>query len=205
MYLCILLNVSIMLTYNNHMPPVVLPEYGRNIQNMLDRCLEIEDRQERTLCARSIIDAMSILFPQQGDQKSNRMRLWEHLYLMSDFRLDVDVPFEISRPEEFDTRPDRVAPGSGVANRRVYGCLLELMVAEAARMEPGDRRDELVYLLANQMKKQLMAVTPDGVDDERVFRDLYEMSEGALNISPDEVQLCQFNIIAPPGKKKKKK
>ena len=194
-----------MLTYNNHMPPVVLPEYGRNIQNMLDRCLQIEDRDERTLCARSIIDAMVVLFPQQGDQKSNRLRLWEHLYLMSDFKLDVDVPFEISRPAEFDTRPDRVAPGSGVAKRRVYGCLLELMVEEAAKMEPDDRREELVYLLANQMKKQLMAETPDGVDDERVFRDLYEMSNGTIHLDPAEVKLCEYNIVAAPGKKKKKK
>ncbi|MDE7466847.1 MAG: DUF4290 domain-containing protein [Muribaculaceae bacterium] len=194
-----------MLTYNNHLPPVVLPEYGRNIQNMLARCLEIEDRAERTLCARSIVDAMTVLFPQQGDQKSNRLRLWEHLYLMSDFKLDVDVPFEIKRPEEFDTHPDRVAPGSGVAKRRVYGCLLELMVEEAAKMEPDERRFELIVLLANQMKKQLLAVTPDGVDDERVFRDLYEMSGGAIKLTPDDVRLCEYNIVPVQGKKKRKK
>ena len=184
---------------------MVLPEYGRNIQNMLERCLQIEDRQERTLCARSIIDAMAVLFPQQGDARTNRLRLWEHLYLMSDFRLDVDVPFEIKRPEEFDTRPERVAPGSGVAKRRVYGCLLESMVAEAAKMEADDRRFELIALLANQMKKQLMAVSPDGVDDERVFRDLYDMSEGAINISPDDLRLCEYNIVPVQGKKKRKK
>ncbi len=187
------------------MSPVILPEYGRNIQNMLARCLEIEDRQERTHCARSIVDAMTVLFPQQGDQKSNRLRLWEHLFLMSDFKLDVDVPFEISRPEEFDTCPDRVAPGSGVANRREYGCLLELMVEEASKMEPDERREELVMLLANHMKKQLLAVNPDGVDDERVFRDLYDMSHGVIRLDPSETRLCEFNIVPVPGKKKKKK
>ncbi|MBJ2187446.1 MAG: DUF4290 domain-containing protein [Muribaculaceae bacterium] len=194
-----------MLTYNNHMKQLVLPEYGRNIQNMLDHCLTIEDKDERTRCARSIVDAMSILFPSQGDQKANRRKLWDHLAIMSDFKLDIDLPFELVKPEEFDKVPEPVALGSGHARRRVYGCHLELMVQEAAKMEPGEERDALVILLANHMKKLMLAVNPEGVDDEKIFSDLYEMTDGAIRLDPADVQLHEFKIAPVPGKKKKKK
>lgn len=194
-----------MLTYNKHRKPLVLPEYGRNIQNMLDHCLEIENREQRTLCARSIIDAMSVLFPAQGDKNLHRLKLWDHLAIMSDFKLDVDLHFELLRPEEFEKKPDPVAPGSGMAKRKVYGCHLELMVSEAAKMPEGDERDELIYLLANHMKKMLLAVNPEGVEDEKVFRDLYEMTDGQIRIEPGSMKLYEFRLAPVPGKKKKKK
>lgn len=187
------------------MEPLVLPEYGRNIQNMLELCLKIEDRDERTRCARSIVDAMSILFPSQGDQKVYRRKLWDHLAIMSDFKLDVDLPFEMVKPEEFESKPEAVALGSGHANRRIYGCHLELMLAEAAKMEPGEERDSLVFLLANHMKKLYLAVNPEGVDDEKIFKDIYEMTEGKIRVDADHTRLHNYNIIAPQGKKKKKK
>lgn len=194
-----------MLTYNNHMKPLVLPEYGRNIQSMLDHCLTIEDRDERTRCARSIVDAMCILFPSQTDQKVYRRKLWDHLAIMSDFKLDVDLPFELVKPEEFEQTPEPVALGSGHANRRVYGCHLELMLAEAAKMEAGDERDALVYLLADHMKKMALAVSPEGVDDEKIFKDIYEMTDGAIRLDPSQIQLHDFQIVASAGKNKKKK
>ena len=172
---------------------------------MLDHCLTIEDRDERTRCARSIIDAMSILFPSQGDPKVNRRKLWDHLAIMSDFKLDVDLPFELVRPEEFDKEPEQVAIGSGHARRRAYGCHLELMVAEAAKMPEGEERDALVLLLANHMKKLMLAVNPEGVDDEKIFSDIYEMTEGGIKVDPSQVRLHEFSIAPTPGKKKKKK
>lgn len=194
-----------MLTYNKHRKPIALPEYGRNFQNMLDHCMSIEDRAERTLCARSIIDSMSVLFQPQGDKYLHRLKLWNHLAMMSDYQLDVDLPFELVRPEEFEKMPEPVAPGSGQAKRKVYGCHLELMVSEAAKMPEGDERDELVYLLANQMKKLLLAVNPEGVEDDKVFRDLYEMTEGRINIRPGMVALHEFKLPPAQSKKKKKK
>ena len=194
-----------MLTYNKHRKPIALPEYGRNIQNMLDHCLEIENREQRTLCARSIIDAMSVLFPPQGDKNLHRLKLWDHLAIMSDFRLDVDLPFEFVKPEEFEKLPDPVAQGSGRARRKMYGCHLELMVSEAAKMPEGEERNQLIYLLANHMKKLLLNINPEGIDDEKVFRDLYEMTDGMINIRPDEMKLHEFKLAPVPGKKKKKR
>lgn len=194
-----------MLTYNNHLKSLVMPEYGRNIQNMLDHCLSIADRDERTRCARSIIDAMSILFPAQGDPKAQRRKLWDHLAIMSNFQLDVDVPIEFVHRDELTEKPEPVALGSGRARRKVYGCHLELMVAEAAAMPPGEERDALVVLLANHMKKLRLNITPEGVDDVKIFEDLYEMTDGAINIGPDDMRLHEFSIVPVPGKKKKKK
>lgn len=194
-----------MITYNSSLKPIVLPEYGRNIQNMLDHCLSIEDRAERTRCARSIVDAMSVLFPTQTDQHAYRRKLWDHLAIMSDFKLDVDLPFEITKPEGYDLTPEQVALGSGKARRKVYGCHLELMVAEAAAMPESEERDRLVEMLANHMKKLQLAVNPEGVDDERIFRDLYEMTDGAINIAPGQMVLCEYKMAPVPGKKKKKK
>lgn len=194
-----------MLTYKNQLKSLVLPEYGRNIQNMVDHCLSIEDRDERTRCARSIVDAMAILFPTQGDRQAYRRKLWDHLAIMSDFRLDVDLPFELVRSEALYETPRPLSPDNHRIYRRHYGHNIEVMVRVAADMPEGDERDELVLILANHMKKLLLAVNPDGVEDVKVFKDLYEMSDGAIRLDPETTMLHEFRIIAPPKTKKKRK
>lgn len=195
-----------MLIYKNSLDDLVLPEYGRNIQNMTAHCLTIEDRAERTRCARSIVDAMSILFPPKGEDKyAHRRKLWDHLYVLSGFRLDVDLPFELTRPEEFDKSPEAVTLPAKQIKRRQYGHIIEAMVDKATAMPAGEERDRLIELLANQMKKCLMAVSPDGVEDVRVFKDLYEMTDGAIYIDPQDLRLQQYQIIVPPKSKKKRK
>ncbi len=195
-----------MLTYKNHLKDLVLPEYGRNIQNMVDHCLAIKDREERTLCARSIVDSMAILFPAQGDQQAYRRKLWDHLAIISNFQLDVDLPFELVKPDSFEERPEPVSEGTNQIKRRHYGHHIEAMVKAAAEMPQGDERDELIVLLANQMKKLLTALNPEGVEDEKVFKDLYEMSDGAILLTVENLQLHDYKIIAPAtGKKKRKK
>ena len=195
-----------MLTYKNHMKDLVLPEYGRNIQNMVDFCLTIEDRAERTRCARSIVDAMAILFPSQGDQQSYRRKLWDHLAIISNFQLDVDLPFELVKPDTFEEQPSPVTEGTNIVNRRHYGHHIEAMIERAAQMEQGEERDELVLLLANHMKKLMFALNQDDVDDAKIFKDLYEMSNGTIQLHAQTTQLHEFKIIATPnGKKKHKK
>ena len=98
-----------MLTYNTQLKKLVLPEYGRNIQQMVDHCLTIEDREERTACAYSIINSMGNLFPQLRDVDDFKHKLWDHLAIMSDFKLDIDYPCDIIRPENLESRPCRVS------------------------------------------------------------------------------------------------
>lgn len=194
-----------MLTYKNLLKELRLPEYGRNIQNMLDHCLTIEDRDERTRCARSIVDAMSILFPAQGDQAAYRRKLWDHLAIMSDFRLDVDLPFELLKSESISGDPQNVEISVHYMFRRHYGAVIEQAVLKAADMEEGEERDELFFRLADHMKKLLTAVNPDGVDDIKVFSDIYDITEGRVHLDPADIRLHDFRIIAPPSTKKKRK
>ena len=197
-----------MLTYNNHLKPLVLPEYGRNIQNMVDYCLTIEDREERTRCANTIVTAMYTLFPpaQGTDPAEYRRKLWDQVAMMSDFRLDVDVPFELVRPDVFGTLPDPVATAYPRDFRfRHYGLYVQQLIETAAAMEESEARDALVYLIANHMKKLQLAVNKDGVEDEKIFKDLRMMSHGAINPDPATVRLHDFKIAPTPAGKKKKK
>ena len=169
-----------MLRYNTQLRQLVLPEYGRNIQQMVDHCLTIEDRAERTRCAYSIVNAMGALYPALRDNEQSRHKLWDHLNIMSDFGLDIDWPCEVIGRESLNMRPDKVVYPQSLIHRRHYGRNIEMMIQRAAAMEPGEERDALAMMLANQMKKLLMMVNKDGVDDERIFRDLAEYSHGEL-------------------------
>ena len=194
-----------MLTYNNHLKKLVLPEYGRNIQNMVDRCLEIEDREQRTAAAATTVAAMMRLFPPTGPAEEYRRKLWDHIIIMSDYRLDVDTPYDMPQKPGEDERPDALYYNTDPARRRHYGRLVELTVAAAADMPPCEERDELLSLVGNQMKKLLLVINPEGVENERVYRDLYEMSDGRIRVGAASLPLHEFNIVAPPTAKKKRK
>lgn len=196
-----------MLTYNTGKPRLILPEYGRNIQQMVDHCLTIEDRDERTRCAHTIVAAMLKLFPKIKEQENYQQKLWDHLAIMSGFRLDIDAPVEMISSDPHDSRPERV-PYSGHHIRfRHYGKDIELMIARIIAMPEGSERDELTLLVANHMKKLLLTVSKDGVEDDKIFRDLADYSHGEIRLDPQTTHLHDFQIIAPvaQGKKKKKK
>ncbi|MDE5555482.1 MAG: DUF4290 domain-containing protein [Muribaculaceae bacterium] len=195
-----------MLTYSTHLKKLILPEYGRNIQRMVDHCLTIEDRAERTRCAATIVKTMELLFPVQGNADAYRRKLWDHLAIMSDFSLAVDLPFERVNKSALNDRPHSLQYEQGPLEYRHYGLLLQRTIATAAQMEEGEERDALVLLLANHMKKLMLAVNPDGVDDAKIFKDLRVLSQGAIVLDPEKVSLHEF-IVAPTqtGKKKKKK
>ncbi len=196
-----------MLTYNTGKPRLILPEYGRNIQQMVDHCLTITDREERTACAHSIVSAMLKLFPKIREQENYMQKLWDHLAIMSGFGLDIDYPVEIIHADPQESRPDRVPYSGHHIRYRHYGKDVELMVARALEMPVGPERDELSLLIANHMKKLLLAVSKDSVDDAKIFKDLAEYSHGEIRFNPETTRLHDFQIIAPPasGKKKKKK
>lgn len=195
-----------MLRYNTQLKRLVLPEYGRNIQEMVDYCLTIPDREERTVCAYSIIAAMANLFPELKSAGEYNHKLWDHLAIMSDFNLDIDYPCEVIRPDNLASRPELVKYQQGSLRWRHYGRTIQDMIDRASGMDEGEERTELIRLVANQMKKMLLSVNKEGVEDSRVFHDLTEMSGGAIRISPDEMKLSDYIIPQQPtGKKKKKK
>lgn len=195
-----------MLKYNTHNEPLRMPEYGRYVQGLVDKCLTIEDRAERNAYARGIVYTICNLFPQQKTNPEWRAKLWDHLAIMSDFKLDIDYPVEITMQEEFESRPAPVPlPGHDIALRQ-YGNNVQQMIATALAMDPEDPdREEFTILIANHMKKLMLQINPDGVEDERIFKDLEFLSHGQLRLSPESSALQEFNIVAAPGAKKKKR
>ena len=193
-----------MLTYNTQLPAIKLPEYGRNIQRMVDLCLTIENREERNRCAHSIIKAMGTLFPAIRDSEDGIHKLWDHLYIMSGFALDVDFPFEVIKPENLTTEPTKIPYNYQISDTRHYGRHIIAMINTIMSMQPGVERDTLTMLVANQMKKTMVEEMGD-VEDSRIFHDLAVISHGEIRLAPQFCALNDYKIFTVEGKKKKKK
>lgn len=197
-----------MLSYNTQLKKLILPEYGRNIQQMVDHCLTIEDREERTQCAYSIIATMGNLFPQLRDEDDFKHKLWDHLAIMSDFQLDIDYPCDVIEKGNLETLPDRIEYQLSPIKYKHYGKGIELMIAKASVMDDGEERDALISLIANHMKKLMLAINKDGVDDGKILKDLAEYSHGAIRLNSETYHLHEFKEAPKPqqsSKKKKKK
>lgn len=196
-----------MLQYNTKQEPLRMPEYGRHIQQMVDHCLTIDDRDERNACARGIIDTICRLNPQQRTNPEWRSRLWDHLAIMSDFRLDIDYPEGCTlTPEQLNSRPEPMALPNRNITKRIYGNNIDQMISAALAMDPENPdRQEFIILLANHMKKLMMAENPEGATDRRIFNDLAEMSGGQILLSTQSTKLREFEILEAPVSKKKRR
>lgn len=198
-----------MLEYNTQKEKLVLPEYGRNVQQMVDHCMSIEDREERTRCAYAIIDIMSNLFSNLRDVDDFNKMLWNQLAIISDFKLDIDYPCEVLKPENLHSRPEPVEYELRPIKFRHYGKILEELIDIAADMPEGEERTQLVMLLAHHMKKMMLAVNKDGVDDDKIFKDLAYYSRGKILLDSSTCQLRDFKELtqqpAANAKKSKKR
>lgn len=171
-----------MLEYNSQQKQLVLPEYGRNVQQMVDHCLTIEDREERTRCAHTIINIMGNLVPHLRDIDDFKHKLWDHLAIMSNFKLDIDYPCEIIRKENLDTLPERVPYSNNSIEYRHYGKFTEQMMSKAQEMPEGEERDALVNMLANYMKRSYLTWNKDNVEDEKIWQDVRDYTHGVVRM-----------------------
>lgn len=166
------------------------PEYGRNVQNLVDYCVTIEDREERNRCANAIISIMGNLYPQQRDTNDFKHILWDHLAIMSDFKLDVDYPYEVVKEADLQTRPPRIPYVSTRIRSRQYGKIMEQMVGKATEMENSEAKDYLVRSLANQMKRSYVTWNnKDTVSDAKIFKDLAQLSDGLIDLKEGDLKL----------------
>ncbi len=196
-----------MLSYNTQLKKLAMPEYGRNVQQMVDHCCTIEDREERTRCAYSIVQIMGNLFPELRDEADYKHKLWDHLAIMSDFKLDIDYPYDVVKEENLVSKPERLGYKLETIKYRHYGKIIERMILKAAEYEPGEERDALVMLIANHMKKLIYQISNEDVDDAKIFKDLAYYSHGKINLDPQTHALHEFKVAptAQPAAKKKKK
>ena len=175
--------------YNTQRKKMELPEYGRSVQNMVDHALTIEDRDERQRCANTIINIMGSMFPHLRDVPDFKHKLWDHLAIMSDFKLDIDYPFEIVKKEDLVMRPERLPYSTGDIRYRHYGRFLGELVKKAVEIEDEAERKALIRLLAIQMKKSLSNWNKDGMEDQKIVDDLREYSQGAIDLQVEDLQL----------------
>ncbi|MCW3806503.1 DUF4290 domain-containing protein [Plebeiibacterium marinum] len=171
--------------YNSNRKKLLLPEYGRHIQKMVDYCVTIEDLEEKTKCAHAIIGNMGNMFPHLRDVNDFKHKLWDHLAIMSDFKLGIETPFELPEKQILYQRPDKMPYSMERMRYRHYGRTIEKMIDKACEMEEGDLKRHLMLLIANNMKKSLLQWNKDFPGDERVFSDMIELSGGRLVIPED--------------------
>ncbi len=189
--------------YNSQRKKLPLPEYGRNIQNMVDYLFTIEDRDKRNRSAQTVIDVMGNLYPYLRDVAEFKHKLWDHLAIMSDFKLDIDYPYDPPTPDILTEKPNQVPYTQNRIKYKHYGYTMQLLIKKAAEME-GEEKDIIVELLANHMKKSYLAWNKDAVDDDKIFMDLKEMSRGKL-VADSNLQLTETKAILGKPKKKKQK
>ncbi len=183
------------MNYNTELKKLALPEYGRNIQNMVDYCISIEDRDERKRCADTIINIMGNMFPHLRDVSDFKHILWDHLAIMADFKLDIDYPYEIIKKENLYSKPPRIPYNNSRIRYRHYGKTLELMIRKANELEEGEEKNYLINLLANQMKKSFLTWNKESVDDRKIFKDLDELSAGKIVLDEEKYKLTESKEI----------
>ena len=166
-----------------------LPEYGRSVQNMVDHALTIEDREERQRCANTIVNIMGGMFPHLRDVPDFKHKLWDHLAIMADFKLDIDYPFEIVKREELEMKPGKIAYPDKAIRYRHYGRFLESMIKKLSEMEEGEEKQALLQLLAVQMKKNLNNWNKEGIEDQKIVDDLREYSNGTIDLKVEDLRL----------------
>jgi hypothetical protein len=175
--------------YNTQRKKMELPEYGRSVQNMVDHALTIEDRAERQRCANTIINIMGGMFPHLRDVPDFKHKLWDHLAIMSDFKLDIDYPFEIVKKEDLVVKPEKLEYPNGALRYRHYGRFLEGMIKKAIEVEIEGEKKQLINLLAIQMKKDLNNWNKEGIEDQKIVDDLREYTNGVIDLKVEDLRL----------------
>lgn len=181
--------------YNTQRPQLLIPEYGRHVQRMVEHCLGVEDRAERTRLAHAIIHVIGRLNPQLRNGEDGDRTLWDHLYIMSNFLLDVDGPFPKPTPESLESKPAPVPYPKTNVKYGHYGKMVERFIEKCTAMEAGAAKDYFTQLIANLMKKQFVVWNRDSIGDGTIIKDLHELSGGKLRLAP-EAQLVSAQDIA---------
>jgi hypothetical protein len=187
--------------YNTQRKRMSLPEYGRNVQKMVDHIKTIEDRDERNRAAKTIIQIMGNLNPHLRDIGDFKHKLWDHLALIAAFELDIDSPYPVPEPSKFVEKPRQVPYKQGDIRYLHYGRIIELMINAASEMADGDEKEYFTNLIVNQMKKSYITWNRGQVADEVIIGDLKLLSRGKLKIT-DGVKILEVRELIPPVKRK---
>ena len=192
------------LDYNTQREHLVLPEYGREIQRMVDHAVGLPTREERQRCAETIVAVMERMVPHTGEQDFKR-KLWDHLAIMSNFQLDIDWPYDISQAAKIATKPEPMEYPMQDIPTRHYGYMMHELFDKLKTMPEGPERDELARLTANHMKRCLYQWSHGSAADEKVISDIARLTDGVIQLDPDRFTFEKINEREFVEKRKKKK
>lgn len=193
------------LDYNTHRDKLLMPEYGREIQKMVDYAIGLTEKSERQSCAQEIIRMMETKVPELRDNVDFEQTLWDHLYLMSNKQLDIDWPYDVTAAEKLQNKPNAIPLPQESMRMRHYGKLLEQLFERLKTMPEGEERDALVYYTANQMKRNLTTWGHGSMSDEKVADDLARYTDGIIQLDLSKMKLEKAIATEEPKTKKKKK
>jgi len=187
--------------YNTEREHLIIPEYGRHIQKMINYAKAQKDKEERNKLAKAIISVMGNLQPHLRDVADFQHKLWDQLFIMSNFELDVDSPFDKPSKEELSERPKPLDYPQNFPKYRFYGNNIKTMIDVANTWEDGEMKEALVFTIANHMKKCFLNWNKDTVEDDIIFQHLYELSYGKLNLKNTQEGLTDANRLMKSNKK----
>jgi len=177
------------LEYNSEREHLIIPEYGRHIQKLVNHCIAIENEVDRNKMANAIVKVMGNLQPHLRDVPDFQHKLWDQLYIMSDYKLRVESPFPQPEREVLQAKPEGLPYPKSASKYRFYGNNIQIMIDTALTWEEGEMRDALVYTIANHMKKCYLNWNKDTVDDEVIFKHLEELSGSKILLTTDKEEL----------------
>ena len=183
------------LEYNTIREELIIPEYGRHIQKMINYASSRESKEERNKLANSIISVMGNLQPHLRDVPDFQHKLWDQLFIMSDFKLDADSPFEKPSKEVLNAKPDPLSYPQNFPKYRFYGNNIKIMIDEAVKWDAGEMKEALVLTIANHMKKCFLNWNKDSVKDQVIFDHLYELSDSQLDIRDSKEELLDSALL----------
>jgi hypothetical protein len=189
------------LEYNAERNPLIIAEYGRHLQKLIDQATQIEDRDERNKTAKYIIQVMGSLNPHLRDVPDFQHKLWDQLFIMANFRFDVDSPYPIPSREVLQLKPDPLNYPQNFPKFRYYGNNIKYMIDVANKWEDGDLKSALIKVIANHMKKSYLSWNKDTVTDAVIFEHLLELSEGKLNLIQSDEELLNTNDLMRTNKR----
>lgn len=183
------------LEYNTEREHLIIPEYGRHLQKMINYAKTRETKEERNKLAKAIISVMGNLQPHLRDVPDFQHKLWDQLFIMSDFELDADSPYPKPSREELSAGPDPLKYPQSHPKYRFYGNNIKTMIDVACTWEEGDMKEALIYTIANHMKKCYLNWNKDSVEDNVIFDHLFELSNGKINLKNSEEDLSDSSSL----------
>lgn len=193
------------LDYNTQREKLVLPEYGREVQSMVDYAVALPTKAERQSCANAIIAIMRRMFSQSADAEGFERKLWDHLAMMSNFKLDIDYPFDVTEAQTILSKPEPMTYPMNNIPVRHYGKMMFELFDKLKTMPEGPDRDALVRMVANQMKRDLMVWGHGSSDDEKVASDLAYFTDGRVQLDLDKFKFAKIEVKENERKRGKKK